>query len=103
MTALALDARGGLIQAVGFGDVDNVTFSGTAADSENFPAGVNLVMVVATEDCWLREYTASTAVSATTGTRLVSNLPVFVKVVPGNHFSVLQVSTSGSLNITYCI
>lgn len=102
MTALAKDALGGQIQVVGFGAVDNVTFSGTSADSEDFPAGVNVIMLVAEENCWVKEVSDTTDVTATTGTKIIANAPIFMKVTPGNHLSVLQVSTGGDLNITYC-
>lgn len=103
MTALAKDALGGQIQVVGFGAVDNVSFSGTAADSENFPVGTSVVMLVPTESCWVKEVSDTTDVTATTGSKLVGGLPMFLRVTPGNHLSVLQVESAGDLNITYCV
>lgn len=87
-----------------YGRVHVVSHSGTsAATAVPFPEHITHARITATSDIYYRVVdTASDTVTAANGVMLLAGQIDFPKVRPGEHIAVLQVSASGTTNITEC-
>ena len=97
MTVLADDLNGRIAQAVGFGAVQSVSYTGTAAVSNAVGANTRIVRLVATTDCHVAISTNPTA--TTSSAYLPQGVVEYVRVNPGDKVSAIRRSQDGALNI----
>lgn len=97
MTVLADDLNGHIVQAVGFGAVQNVSYTGTAAASNTVAATTRIVRLVATTDCYVAISANPTA--TTSSAYLPQGVVEYVRVNPGDKISAIRRAADGTLNI----
>lgn len=100
MAVLAYDNNGTAMQVTGWPSAENVAFNGTSAQSSVFSPSTFLVRLVATENCRVAFGADPTALA--TSSLVLANTPEYVKATPGQRLAVIQDSTGGTLNITFC-
>jgi hypothetical protein len=98
MTVLAKDLNGNFVQAVAFGKVQNVSYTGSAAASDAFLAGTRVVRLVATTDCFVAISANPTATTSTI--YLPQGVVEYVRVNAGDKISAIRRSQDGTLNVT---
>ncbi len=85
--------------------VQNVSYTGTAGAAtaiaaNEAPGRTCTVRLCATSDCFYLITSAGTTVTTNTGTLLPAGVVEYVRVANGALLSVIQVSGTGSLNLT---
>lgn len=97
-------AQGQTIPAVMLGgSSQKVNFTGTSAQSTALGANTSLVMLHATEDCWVAMGADPTAAATGVGSMfLPANQSYHAGVTPGLEIAVVQDSAGGSLYIYEC-
>ena len=100
MSILAYDNNGVPIQATGWPSATNISFNVNSAQSPVFSASTFLIRVVATENCRIAFGVNPTA--SATSSLVLANVPEYIKVTPGERLAVIQDTTGGTLNVTFC-
>lgn len=104
MTHLARELGDGVgtrevVQATYQGNVQNVSYTSSAAASSAFGTNTSVIRLLATTDCYYLVGTNPTATSSN-GSRLPAGVVERIAVNPGDKISAIRVSSDGSLNIT---
>lgn len=97
MTILADDRNGRIAQAVGFGIVQNVSYTGSAAASSSFNSNTMVVRIVATTDCYVAISANPTA--TTSSAYLPAGVVEYVRINPGDKISAIRRAQDGTLNV----
>lgn len=97
MTILAEDLNGHMAQAVSFGIVQNVAYTGTAAASSAFNANTRVIRLVATTDCYVAISANPTA--TTSSAYLPQGIVEYVRINAGDKISAIRRSADGTLNV----
>lgn len=100
MTILAYDNNGVPIPATGWPSAENVSFTGTSAQSSVFSTNTFLIRLVSDVNCRVAFGNNPTATSSSA--LLVGGIPEYVKVTPGERLAVIQDTSGGTLNVTFC-
>lgn len=81
-------------------DTEQLSLSGSAANSAVAPVGAEAVRLYTSEDAWVRIGAGVTAV-ANTAIRLTGGSVEYFRVVPGQRVSVIQAATGGTVDVTW--
>lgn len=97
MSVLATDSNGRVMPLITPGTSQDVSVTGTSAQSVALGAGTTIVRLMATTDCRLAFGSNPTAVS--TGYFLPAYQEMFVPVTPSSKIAAIRNSANGTLNI----
>ncbi len=101
-TPVQMGGRHGIypVPSIYQGTVQNISTSGTHAESSAFGSGTQIILVTCSTASYFLITTAGTAVTTSNGTYLPAATPLYVGVLGSQKISVIQAASGGVCSVT---